>query len=122
MSVKSTPVSVRSYETLLDFEQRHDPRHECALDATTRPLEAQDAFGWGASVRDISAKGIGLSLCYPFRAGTYLAVDLAGKNTHSASATILTRVVHAREQPDGSWHLGCEFVQPLTQLELETLL
>jgi hypothetical protein len=102
-----------------DFERRVSERQDRKLEALTRPVEGTDGIFWGATVRDISTKGIGLTLCYPFRAGTYLAVDLHDPrgNTHS----LLTRVVHAVDQPDGTWHIGCEFVKPLTESDLDVI-
>jgi hypothetical protein len=82
-------------------------------------LEAGDAIYWGATVRDISISGIGLTLCFPFRAGTYLAIDL--QEHGGATRSLLTRVVHALDQPDGTWHIGCEFVKSLSDSELELL-
>jgi hypothetical protein len=89
------------------------------VEATTRALDAQDAFVWGAQVRDISATGIGLSLCYPFRVGAYLAIDL--QSHEGGTRTLLTRVVHVHDVRDGTWHVGCELVKPLSDSEIELL-
>lgn len=99
------------------FERRAAQRHASNVEALTRPLEATDTISWGATLRDVSTTGIGLSLCYPFRAGTYLAVDLP--ESGGGIRSVLVRVVHAADQPDGTWHVGCEFVQPLTESKLE---
>ena len=115
------PILVRSYSSALDFERRQSDRRECRLDATARPLDTQDTIVWGAGIRDVSASGIGLTLCFPFRAGTYLAVDLHGKTPGKPGLTVLSRVVEVRDQNDGSWHVGCEFVKPLSAGEFETL-
>lgn len=97
----------------LDFERRLAERHASSQEALTRPLHAADALAWGATVRDISATGIGLTLCYPFRAGTYLAVDV--QEPGGGVQTLLTRVIHAHDLSDGTWHVGCEFVKPLSE-------
>ena len=39
------------------------------------PLYAPESLCWGATVQNISAGGIGLTLCYPFKPGAYLDVD-----------------------------------------------
>jgi len=95
----------------LDFERRLAERHASSQEALTRPLDAADGLAWGATVRDISATGIGLTLCYPFRAGTYLAVDV--QEASGGVQTLLTRVIHAHDLADGTWHVGCEIVNPL---------
>jgi hypothetical protein len=91
-----------------DFERRSTNRERVVLEALTRPLDGQDAIWWGATVRDISATGIGLTLCFPFRPGTFLAVDLTEPG---GNRTYLIRVVHARDLADGTWLVGGEFVQ-----------
>src|SRR3954447_8362713 len=113
MVAQSSPILVRPYPSALEFERRQGERHRCQLDATTHTLDPQDSLAWGASVRDISRTGVGLTLCFPFRPGTYLALDLHGPKPDSPVTTVLSRVIHVRDQPDGSWHVGCEFVKAL---------
>ena len=115
MLAQSSAILVRPFPSALEFERRQGERHSCQLDATTHPLDAQDTLAWGASVRDISRTGVGLTLCFPFRKGTYLAVELKGM-------TVLSRVVHVRDKNDGTYHVGCEFLKPLTDAELDRLL
>jgi hypothetical protein len=103
----------------LEFDRRSAERHATEWEALTRPLDTADGIGWGAAIRDISTTGIGLSLCYPFRAGTYLAVDIHGPE--GLTRSLLTRVVHAHDQFDGTWHVGCEFVKPLVDSALKLL-
>lgn len=105
---------------LAEAERRDAIRYPVNMEALSRPLDGQDTIWWGATVRDISSTGIGLSLCYPFRAGTYLAVDVQGPGP--GNRTLLTRVVHARDQADGTWHVGCEFVKPLTDDDVDLLI
>src|SRR5437763_16523737 len=104
MIAQASPTLVRSFTSRLDFERRQAERHTCHLDATTHPLDTADTIAWGASLRDVSRTGVGLLLCFPFRAGTYLAVDLKGQ-------TVLTRVVQVRDRDDGTWLVGCEFIK-----------
>ncbi len=109
-----------SQGALADFDRRFAVRHAVSMEALSRPLDGQDAIWWGATVRDLSATGIGLTLCFPFRAGTYLAIDL--QNPSGASQSLLTRVVYARDQVDGTWHIGCEFVKRLSESEMDLLI
>ena len=108
--------------TLLEFERRCALRLSTKRDATTRPLDVEATLGWGATVRNISSAGIGLTLCFPFPAGSYLAVELDFPQAKALASPLLARVVHAQDLPDGTWHLGCEFVKPLSPAELELLL
>ena len=105
---------------LADFDRRSSTRHPVSLEALSRPLEGQDAIWWGATVRDLSSTGLGLTLCFPFRPGTLLAVDLLGPL--GGTRTLLTRVIHARDLADGTWHVGCEFVKPLSEGEVEIMI
>jgi hypothetical protein len=90
MLVQATATLVRPYTSQIDFEKRTADRHECALDARTSPLDDPDGFAWGASIRDLSRTGLGLTVCFPFRVGSY--------------------------------QVGCEFVRPLSETELERLI
>ncbi|HYT89229.1 MAG TPA: PilZ domain-containing protein [Gemmataceae bacterium] len=103
----------------IKLERRAFVRHACELEALSRAVELADSICWGATVQDVSAGGIGLQLCYPFKAGTFLAVEVRHE---SRTQTFLVRVVHAADQADGSWFLGCEFAAPLTEAELADLL
>jgi len=103
-----------------DNERRVAVRHSSAFEAISRPLDTHDTLSWGAQVHDVSAHGIGLIVCYPFKPGTYLAIDIDGYPA-ATRRTLLARVVHAQDQADGSWKVGCEFVKQLTQSEVELL-
>ena len=115
MIAYASPILVRPFGSRLEFEKRVAERHDCNLDATTHPLDSVDTLAWGATIRDVSRTGVGLTVCYPFRAGTYLAVDLKG-------TTVLSRVVHVRDRADGTWQVGCEFIKPLSESEVDRLL
>jgi hypothetical protein len=100
-------------------DRRDAPRHPCALQATSQALESGETLSWGAVVHDISADGIGVTLCYPFRPGTYLDIEL--QTPHCMLRSLMVRVVNVHDQRDGMWRLGCEFVKPLTQSDMELL-
>ncbi len=95
---------------LADAEKRHDSRRPCAIEATSRPLEFGDGMAWGGTVRDVSPGGLKLELCFPFRPGTFLALDLQAPST---VRSLVCRVVHVHDHADGTWTLGCEFLKPL---------
>jgi PilZ domain len=99
-------------------ERRASVRHVCNLEAVSRPLESPDALCWGARLKSISTGGLGLVLCYPFKVGALLTVDLGAT---TSAPVLLVKVVHVTDQSDGTWLLGCEFVQPLSETDLETV-
>jgi PilZ domain len=100
-----------------DLERRGDDRQAVSLEATSQPVEGGGTVSWGAVVHDISTGGLGISLCYPFRPGTFLAVEL--QNLSGLSRTLMVRVLHVHDETDGRWRLGCGFVKPLSQSEME---
>jgi hypothetical protein len=99
-----------------DVERRGAVRHDCDLEAVSCPLDAPETLCWGATVQDISTGGIGLSLCYPFKPGTFLAITLqpAGQPYR-----LLGKVIHVSDQADGTWFVGCEFVKELDRDTLQ---
>ncbi len=101
-------------------DRRAAVRTDCSVEATSQALDEVETISWGAVVEDISVTGLGITLCYPFRAGTYLAVDM--DSAGGVVRTVLVRVVHVRDRHDGAWHLGCEFVKPLSQTEVDMLI
>jgi PilZ domain len=103
-----------------DLERRAGDRHLCSLEATSHAIEPGQTLSWGAVVNDISAGGVSVTLCYPFRLGTYLAIELQGHN--GMMRTLMVRVVHVHDRTDGMWRLGCEFLKPLTESDMEMLL
>jgi hypothetical protein len=92
------------------IERRTAERRPCRLEAVSHDADAPDSLCWGAMIRDISAGGIGLTLCYPFKPGTYLAIDV---QSPEAPGPLLGRVVHVADQADGTWFIGCEFIRQL---------
>jgi PilZ domain len=74
--------------------------------------------GWClAQVRDISVAGIGLVLSRRFEPGMILTIDLP-RTSPRFSPMLLARVVHATEQREGEWVIGCEFANHLSPEDL----
>jgi hypothetical protein len=101
-------------------DRRVAERYAVALEATSHALESNETLSWGAVVQDISTTGVGLTLCYPFRPGTYLAVEIP--TLSGTMRTMLVRVVRVDDQRDGMWRLGCEFIKPLTESDMDVIL
>ncbi len=105
---------------LADIEQRTASRQSCLIEATSRPVETGDGMAWGGTVKDISAGGLKLGLCFPFSPGTFLAVEMQSA-AGALSRALVCSVVHVHDHADGTWTLGCEFIKPLSDSEVELL-
>jgi hypothetical protein len=75
---------------------------------------------WPTKVRDISATGIGLLVSRRFEPGTILVVEMQG-DPPVGERLLLARVVHTTSA-GGEWLVGCEFINPLSDDELEAFL
>lgn len=103
-----------------DMDRRGEARHACSLEATSQPLEVGETLSWGAVVTNISAGGLAVKICYPFKPGTYLSVDL--QSPGGMLRTLIVRVLHVCDEMDGQWRLGCEFLKPLTQSDMDVFI
>jgi len=120
MRAKSSTILVHPIAALESDRRRADRLH-CRLDATVHTHESLVALSWGAAVRDISRTGIGLTLCFPFPVGTYLALDLQARRSDHSVTPVYSRVAYCRDKNDGSWYVGCEFMRSLTKTEFNDL-
>ncbi len=102
-------------------ERRVFVRHECSVETFSQPGEGRlDQVWWPATVRNLSAAGVGLILGHRFDVGTLLAVELVSK-TERDGRKLHARVRHATPQEDG-WLLGCVFTEELSDTDLAALL
>jgi hypothetical protein len=102
-------------------ERRAHVRYSHALRTQCRPLGREGAASWTARVRDISRSGIALLMPREVRAGAVLVVALEGRGGRFARP-ILMRVVRVGPEGKGGWEVGCTFVTPLADDDLEALL
>jgi hypothetical protein len=89
-----------------------------------RETGALKGAGWPGKVIDISLGGVGLVLRHCFRAGTPLLLELKNRDG-TFQKTMLVRVRYARSvtsQGHHAWHVGCAFLEKLTEEELQALL
>jgi hypothetical protein len=68
----------------------------------------------------VSSTGLSLVLRRRFEAGAGLAVELPGADGGTPSV-VLARVIRVKAAADGFWVLGCTFISPLSDEELEGL-
>ncbi len=102
-------------------EFRVSERFVCDVPASCQPPSDWKRGGqkWLARVRDVSNGGLCLVLGRRFERGAGLAIELPGADPDSPS-TLLARVMNIRPE-GGAWALGCAFISPLSDEELEAL-
>jgi hypothetical protein len=76
---------------------------------------------WSGKVLNISQGGLALFLTRRFEVGTILAIEMQGANGRS-SGTLLARVSHLHREQLGEWYVGCSFINPIEEDELQALL
>ncbi len=86
---------------------------------TCRALAAERKWRWTATVRDVSATGIGLLLNRRFEPGTVLRLKLPGRGRRRIYLVRVTRVVAHSAR---TWVVGCVFPRKLSEEEVATLL
>jgi hypothetical protein len=102
----------------VEGERRVSVRFPCDA-ATTLQAEsggAQECLQ--ATIRDVSRGGINLSVDRYFESGSLLSVETPAKEERSRFV-VLAYVVHATEQKDGKWALGCTFARQLSEEDLK---
>jgi PilZ domain len=102
-------------------ERRQAPRHLCSERPVVRMLLRPSFERRVAVVRNLSASGACLHCTGPFRPSGRLALwwDFGPWwNWRILSA----RIVYADEPAPGTWAVGCEFDQPLTEDVLDAFL
>jgi hypothetical protein len=93
---------------------------------STRPLPRRLSVGTSSSsvdawVTDLSAGGMGLTVGEALPAGTLLLIELETQ-PQATPLQLWASVVRCRPQTDGEFHVGCEFLSPLRETDLQALL
>jgi hypothetical protein len=104
----------------LESDRRASVRYPCDLETSCQPVASARAMQWSGRILNISQGGICLSIGRRFEAGTLLAIDLPSTDGNS-SHSYLGRVVHLRADGCGSYVLGCAFIAPLREDEVQAL-
>jgi hypothetical protein len=92
-----------------------EPSPVCRLVSATQDEMAS------ATVRDLSATGIGLVVRQPLKPGTVLILNLEVRDCR-LPRPLPVRVMHASPTAEGQWLVGCQFVRRLSDPELQMLL
>jgi hypothetical protein len=100
--------------------------------ARVRFLQSQDVYcqpkpfsaaegqptGWLGKFQNISAGGLALLMNQRFEPGTLLVIELG---VDRAVGSVAARVVHTTASTAGRWIIGCQFLHPLSEDDLQTL-
>lgn len=103
-------------------ERRASVRYLTTMEAACHPVLVQ-TLGPCCPTRiwDISLNGLGLIVKIPFAVGTNLSVvpEVLPANLYPG---LQVRVVHVTPHDEGFWLVGCQFLEPLSEEELQLLL
>jgi hypothetical protein len=101
-------------------ERRTSERHPCDWVTFCKPC-IRDNHNWSAQASDVSSGGIALLAERRFEPGTLLFIDVQGADDESARRFTAT-VVHVRGNETGHWTIGCKFISPIAEDEIDDLL
>jgi hypothetical protein len=119
---ESTPPSAETTERSTTPEERR-AAERYALDSSSvcRLIGDGQEAGPRATVRDLSATGIGLLVEHAVKPGSVLILSLETSRWQLARP-LPVRVMHSAPMDDGTWLVGCQFVRKLSEPELQAVL
>jgi hypothetical protein len=89
-----------------------------------QPMSASTANkavrGWGGRLRNISSAGLAVRLSRPFEPRTRLIIELTDK-AKRRTYYFPVQVVHATAEGNRLWLIGCAFLRPLSENEVQAL-
>jgi serine/threonine protein kinase len=102
-------------------ERRKDVRYELnAIGSCRVPMEVGTQM-WASAIVDISKTGLCLESKKRFEPGAVVEI-MVSVNPDDSIITELARVRWNKPMPDKAWQHGCEFVNSMTQDEMEAIL
>jgi hypothetical protein len=121
MSYQHTPFGAELPQGAPRPNRRASVRYQCPLATAGRLLLTDRTEYRRAWVIDLSRHGIGLVVTRALPLGQRLVVQLTSPTT-GTSFELPALVTRTSTQPDGDCHVGCAFVTPLGDAELDELL
>jgi hypothetical protein len=100
--------------------KRATVRYRCPPASSGRLYLAEHVEFQRAWLDNLSAMGIGLLLSEPLEAGLFLTIVL--KSASNRKYSLAAQVVHSTLHSAGSWLVGCQFVDVLSEEDLDNLL
>ena len=92
----------------------------CQPMAAATALESETR--WLGRFRDVSSAGLTLVLRRRFERGTSLIIELSDKAKRRGARSLPVQVVQATPEGKSRWIIGCEFLRPLLEEELQALI
>jgi hypothetical protein len=96
-------------------------RYRCPPASAGRVYLAEDVEFQRAWLHNLSATGIGLLLSKPLEHGLFVTIVLTGAHSNK-KYPLPAHAIHATQQASGDWLVGCQFIDPLTDEDLDDLL
>jgi Tfp pilus assembly protein PilZ len=96
-------------------------RYPCHMLASYTVVRSPDVGRQPATILDLSASGIGLTVFRAIDVGTLLSLELKGKDEQH-NISILACVVRSRREGPANWTVGCSFISELDHGQFEGLL
>lgn len=105
--------------SLRQKERRSFPRFPCPLETYCRPCSVQeDELWYRGELWDMSVAGVGLILTRAFEDGCNLEIE----TPLPSLGTLVVHVEYATQQVDGSWFLGCTFLDRIDEATVQAIL
>jgi hypothetical protein len=105
--------------TLRQTERRSFPRFPCPLETYCRPCSVQeDELWYRGEIWDMSVAGVGLILTRAFEAGCNLEMEMPLPSI----GALVVHVEYITKQVDGSWFLGCTFLDRIEESTVQSIL
>jgi hypothetical protein len=118
MAEQTIPYQAEERKNNLGAERRAWVRFRANQEVTCSTEEANT--GWLGRLCDLSTGGVALALRRRFEPGTVLDLELETKAGWPHRLSV--RVIHATQDRNDRWLIGCAFASPLSKRELEELL
>jgi len=112
--------SAKPEQLLRDDDRRAWVRYPRRLEMFWQFFGIDQEDLWSATVQDVSASGVGMSVSRDFPPGTLLTIRLP--TTAHGWCSCLVRVKRCHATGPDTFQAGCAFVRPLTDAELRSLL
>jgi hypothetical protein len=99
---------------------RFSSSQEVYCQPVAAPTAEESETRWLGRFREVSREGLSLVLRRRFEPGTALTIELSDKPRRGVRS-FPVQVVHATPEGKSRWIIGCEFLRPLSDEELQTL-